>query len=568
MRTHLRNRLHISGMMLIVALICLIFVVYSPYGLSAESPAPRSPGVVQDQYSGTMTLTQSDGGGCSFSASPFTTGSFSLTLDFETNVITGNFSGGGNNTRRGLVCGSITGDMVWQQSYSGSYRAQFDPQSGAVTPLEGTLSGTGSHRWESCTEDDEPVSCPSGSSGNYSFPIEVSGSLNLSSGSGNGSIQVLNIGLATRGGWNVSGSPVTLTPTSSPTTTATQTPTATSTQTATHTPTATVTPTATRITIPSPTATVAYDLTVDKIEVVQVIQCMDQSKGDTSCVDNSLPLISNKATAVRAYIKLGDIPLSPRSGVKAILRGFRDGNELSGSPISAHNRSITARNVPRREQTNDTLNFRLPSDWNQGTVRLQVEVNPAQNVAENNAANNRRDITVQFRDVRPLDIAYVPIQYRSAAGAVATRPSAKIRIAHRFMLKLFPLSRISYHPWPSFTWTRVTPPGYNVTALRTELQRRYLLSSTMLDPPDQLAGWTPKAPGQGTLGVSNPLWSGGTGLGRVSWQQDVVDGDFTLAHEIAHNLGLRHVNTEDGCKAKDPNTYWPLCNRHDFGGRL
>jgi hypothetical protein len=62
------------------------------------------------------------------------------------------------------------------------------------------------------------------------------------------------------------------------------------------------------------------------------------------------------------------------------------------------------------------------------------------------------------------------------------------------------------------------------------------------------------------LGSSDPLWGAGGGAGRVSYQQwnpaDAADSRFTLAHEVAHNLGRRHTN-KGACGDRDSGTDWP-----------
>src|SRR5204863_1824773 len=80
---------------------------------------------------------------------------------------------------------------------------------------------------------------------------------------------------------------------------------------------------------------------------------------------------------------------------------------------------------------------------------------------------------------------------------------------------------------------------------------------------DQLAAWLPNI---GTvLGNSDPKWAGEGGQGRVTMNVDTspsdrLDAAGTLAHETAHNLGLRHTNTADGCGAGDSKSLWPYPN--------
>lgn len=541
-----------SSLWLLVSFLCITSM--SVITVGSDSSLAQVDSIA---YTGTMDLTQRDGANCNFSASPYTTGNITINVNWDSGSVEGTVTAGGNGLRNNLRCGSDIGDMVWSQTYGITFSGTVDPASGQLT-LSGVLSGSGSHRWEDCMSDGETSLCPAGSSGSYTFPVELSGSIDPLSGSGNGGIQVNDIGLTTFGNWEVQGVSVTAIPTSTPTqvdtATATQTPSVTpsSTSTATNPPTDSPTPTLT----PTATATPIHDLTVSDIEVVQIIQCMDKARGDINCADNSVPLVSFKDTAVRLYIKLGNAALPTLAGVSAELRGYRADVELDGSPLSPHNGSIRARNVPQRSQTDDTLNFRLPESWLFGTVELEAVVNPDNAIAEQNLANNTKRITAQFQ-VRPtLRIAYVPIGHQPMGQLNPVYPSARIHGAHGFLRKRFPVDNVDYVMWPGFVWTQSLKGDDGNTALVAELNRRYALASEPV--PDQVAGWLPSRQGIDPLGIADPLWGCWFGCtGRVSWQLDTADGEFTLAHEVAHNLGLRHVNTRDGCGAIDDDTDWP-----------
>jgi hypothetical protein len=51
-------------------------------------------------------------------------------------------------------------------------------------------------------------------------------------------------------------------------------------------------------------------LTIQKVEVTQAIQCLDQSHGYTNCEDNSLELTTNRPVAVRVYLTHDGVPIS------------------------------------------------------------------------------------------------------------------------------------------------------------------------------------------------------------------------------------------------------------------
>ena len=537
----------------IAALISFVIIVLTtrPVTFAQATVTARQDAVT---YTGAYDLWQDDGGNCGFSASPYTAGAIEITVDYATGGASGTFSGGGFGTRTNLRCGDVTGDMVWQQTYGGTFSGSMNLETGELL-MSGTLSGQGNHHWENCEEDGEPISCPAGSSGPYSFPIDVLGDINSGGGSGQGDIQVNNIGLATYGIWDVSGAPVaTATPTPTDTATSTATPTATEPPVDTATPTFTPTPTATLP--PTPTATPSHDLTVDSIEVVQVVQCMDTSQGDTGCADNSVPLVALKETAVRVYVALGDGIRPTLPNVTAVLRGYSDGEELPESPLSPYNDAIRAKNVPQRGETGDTLNFRLPQTWTIGTVTLEAHVNPDETIPEQDYANNLADIDARFF-IRPaLDIAYIPITYQPPGARIGRLPSDGIRYADYMLRELYPADEVIYRPWPTFVFDQSLSTAAGHSALIAELNRRYILAGDQA--PDQLVGWFMNLESVDLLGLANARWHCAFGCsGRVAWAMDSGAAEETLAHEIAHNLGARHTNLPDSCGSIDDGTDWP-----------
>ncbi len=355
------------------------------------------------------------------------------------------------------------------------------------------------------------------------------------------------------------------TPTPSATPTGTPTVTATATKTPTLTATATRTPTATATATNTPTATPMVNITIGDVEITQGIQCLDAAVGDRTCADNSLPLIQGKATMLRVWPKAsvaGGAP--PLKDVSARLTRIT----LAGDPLSTiqpRNGSIRLKLNPQRTEINDSWNFRLPMDWTtETTVYLRVEINTDGSIVETNYADNERDVTLGFQARAGLTVHYLPIKHMPP-GQAAQEPTERIRTAGTYANILYPMAQggLRYVRGATTIYSEPLATFADEQRLLSTLNRHYEVMRRMGgEAPDQLVAWLPTG-GSQDLGVSDPIWSGAPpGRGRVSFSQDTVDGAFTFAHEMGHNLGRRHPDTPDACGAADGETDWP---KTDYG---
>ena len=135
---------------------------------------------------GSITIGISAGGPCIACVPPASTGSLTLTVDYTTRAVTGQFSGGGSGATTIQACDAnnvpIEGSSTAQgtNSYSGTLGGAVDPASGAIT-ASGTVQITGT---ATCVSG-----CGEGGaySGTSSHPVSLSGVI-TPGGSGTGSI--------------------------------------------------------------------------------------------------------------------------------------------------------------------------------------------------------------------------------------------------------------------------------------------------------------------------------------------------------------------------------------------
>jgi hypothetical protein len=284
-------------------------------------------------------------------------------------------------------------------------------------------------------------------------------------------------------------------------------------------------------------------LTIDHMEVVQVVQT----------ADNAVPLVARKKTVVRVFPKVPD-GAAPLAGVTGLLHGLRDNVELAGSPLVPAKAVITAQPKPQRANAADSLMFVLPEEWSTvGQTQLIAEVAPPGTANANNATLSQ---TAAFADPPNLPDPFVINYWRlcyQPAGQPERCPSDGVKHFDSALRKLYPLSdfAVIYNQWmsPTKTWTNPLNTKDDVGKFLKMMRKQF---ATSVNPllVNQIAAWFPAGIAGNVLGNSDPIWLGGGGhvtFNEDDSAKDPSDPAMTLAHETGHNLGLRHTGTADPC---------------------
>jgi hypothetical protein len=312
----------------------------------------------------------------------------------------------------------------------------------------------------------------------------------------------------------------------------------------------------------------SHDLQAAAWEVTQGIQSLR----------NDVPLVADKPTYVRVYGC--QIAGTRADTVEVALYGWRNGVPLANSPLqpSGVHRLETDQQCHFDRATKDEgWLFKLPDSWiSAGTLTLKVVVDPRQMYLDPDRSNNTLPNvsfpldTFTFTHKAPICLITIPVRTH-APPATPANPDFW-RMAD-LMKRLMPVSdvwwfhqsndvaqleaRFGIPPW------RYEPYAIpeDDTQILTALEQR----SFFTDDPDKCDNAGAITHYLGLVHADTPtyLQDGRTELGVARLNDDVLwvkfprsagSSDFdwyrqefgTLAHELAHNYGRRHVNCPPG----------------------
>ncbi|HEY0637054.1 MAG TPA: DUF1194 domain-containing protein [Pseudonocardiaceae bacterium] len=165
---------------------------------------------------------------------------------------------------------------------------------------------------------------------------------------------------------------------------------------------------------------------------------------------NSLPLVADKATTVRAFVQMPAGVADQR--VVGRLFGRRGGADLPGSPLLAINPAgavLAQQNIEsRRGLLTDSLNFQLPASWRSGTVELEFEAAGAPvDCQEPNGpgADPQHNcvVTVAFQNEVTPETVFVGVRY--ANNGATQQPSSGELFEQMFRFRsILPVAGIDY----------------------------------------------------------------------------------------------------------------------------
>ncbi|MHC1766443.1 MAG: LamG-like jellyroll fold domain-containing protein [Verrucomicrobiia bacterium] len=323
--------------------------------------------------------------------------------------------------------------------------------------------------------------------------------------------------------------------------------------------------------IKSDAPAIELDYLAGGVEVIQAVQTFE----------NAIPLVAGKPTLVRAYAaQLKNTTGKTRFPLVAQLRGFLNQVELPGGPIFAYNSPTvdTAGDLPTlRADLNRSFLFELPLEWvsRPGQLRLDYVLNPQGSVPETGPAplvNNQNSVSVAivagrvpnlvFKEVRSSIPNYVPSSRVPGFGDIIDRATRMLPVSH-FKIYFSPGSVAR----PQWTLFGIKDRSFDIPGQENQALAELDEAAEDADDPGPDTHWIgtlpPEIAGFNGLGYTpgNTLLVRMDAVGARGGAWGSVIGGHTLAHELSHNYGRKHIDqtmSPTGCATNRPAGPWDV----------
>lgn len=299
-------------------------------------------------------------------------------------------------------------------------------------------------------------------------------------------------------------------------------------------------------------------LSVDGIEVTQVVQDMN----------HSVPLIAGKATVVRLYLSRPEGEAVTVRGEISVRRSPTGAPQLVPSLDTARvNPTQNGKLRTKRHDLRLSLNFRLPAALT-AAGRVFIRVSSLADAATGEALDCSdcadRQVEVSFVEAAPLRVRLISLRWRNADTPAGNVPRALDASLFRSWLgRAYPVSRVIFSQ--ATVDTNIRPPFGDNTSNRTNAQLIALRRLDVNNGTDQRTHYYGMVydarfffmRGSASALPDTPdptaVASGPAGDPEGGWDTDGSYGDWYGGHELAHTFGRLHPGFCDGNSEDDTN---------------